>query len=68
MKQSHDFQALLSAHLGRFEGVVWCEGDVQEEDSPLVHGARGAQDGRPPLIDVVSFGAGAVGTHDTFSL
>lgn len=48
-------------YLGRFEGVVRCEGDVQEEDSALVNGARGAQDGRPPLIDVVSFGTSTVG-------
>lgn len=45
--------------LGGFERVVWREGDVQEEDASLVHGARRSQDGGPPLIDVVSFGAGA---------
>lgn len=50
---------LLGADLGGFEGVVGGEGDVQEEDASLVHGARGSQDGRPPLIDVVPFGAGA---------
>ena len=44
-------------YLGGFEGVVRCEGDVQEEDASLVHGARWSQDGRPPLIDVVSFRA-----------
>ena len=52
---------LLKAHLGGFEGVVWREGDVQEENSSLVHGARGAQDGGAPLIDVVSFGPGTEG-------
>ena len=46
-------------YLGGFEWVVWCEGDVQEEDPSLVHGARRPQDGRPPLVDVVPFGAGA---------
>ena len=43
------------AYLGGLEGVVWCEGDVQEEDPSLVDGAGGAQDGGPPLIDVISF-------------
>lgn len=50
---------LLAADLGRFEWVVWRERDVQEEDASLVHGARGSQDGRPPLVDVVSFRASA---------
>ena len=48
-------------YLGGFEGVVGCEGDVQEEDASLVHGARWSQDGRPPLIDVVSFWASTAG-------
>jgi len=52
-------KGLYHQYLGGFEGVVGGEGDVQEEDSSLVHGARGSQDGRPPLVDVVSFGAGA---------
>ena len=59
----------LKAHLGGFEGVVWREGDVQEENSSLVHGARGAQDGGAPLIDVVSFGPGTEGNterHETW--
>ena len=49
----------MAADLGGFEGVVRREGDVQEEDAPLVHGARGPEDGRPPFVDVVSFWAGA---------
>lgn len=52
-----------TTYLGGLEGVVWCEGDVQEEHSSLIHGARGPQDGGPPLIDVVSFRAGTVDTH-----
>ena len=47
-----------NTYLGWFEGVVWCEGYVEEKHSSLVHGAWRAQDGRPPLIDVVSFGTG----------
>lgn len=46
-------------YLGGFEGVVGREGDVQEEHAPLVHGARRSQDGGPPLINVISFWAGA---------
>lgn len=46
-------------YLWGFEGVVWREGDVQEEDTSLIDGAWRSQDGGPPLIDVVSFGAGA---------
>lgn len=49
---------LSAADLRGFEGVVGREGDVQEEDPSLVHGARWSQDGRPPFVDVVSFGAG----------
>lgn len=48
-----------SSHLRWFEGVVWGEDDVEEEDPSLVHGAWRTQDGRPPLIDVVSFRTGA---------
>ena len=55
----------MLSYLGGFEGVVGREGDVQEEDAPLVHGARWSQDGRPPLIDVVSFWASTAGTNDT---
>lgn len=54
-----DHRPVLSTDLRRFEGVVWCEGDVQEEDTSLVHGARRSEDGRPPFIDVVSFRTGA---------
>lgn len=50
-------------YLGGLEGVVGREGDVQEEHAPLVHGARRSQDGGPPLINVVSFGAGAADKH-----
>ena len=59
---------LQAADLGGFEGVVWREGDVQEEDAALVHGARRSQDGRPPLVDVVSFGAGAGNRKEKFTL
>ena len=60
--QDTECTAVLS-YLGGFEGVVGREGDVQEEDAPLVHGARWSQDGRPPLIDVVSFWASTAGTE-----
>lgn len=44
--------------LGWFEGVVWCESDVQEEHSSLIHWTWRTQDSGPPLINVVSFWAG----------
>ena len=45
-------------HLGRLEGVLRGEVDVQKEDAALVHGPRRAQDGGDPLVDVVALGAG----------
>lgn len=56
-KQKIDFSG-GAPHLGRLEGVVWSEGDVEKEDSSLVHGARRTQDRGPPLVDVVSLWAG----------
>ena len=33
--------------------------DIEEEDTPLIDGARGAQNGGDPFVDVVALGAGA---------
>lgn len=46
-------------HLWRLEGVLRCEGDIEEEHAALVHGARRPEDGGPPLVDVVAFGTSA---------
>ena len=43
-------------HLGRLEGIVWAEVDVQEEDAALVHRARRTQDRAYPLVDVIPLG------------
>ena len=51
--------ARAEGHLGRLEGILGGEVDVQEEDSSLVHRPRRAQNGGHPLIDVVALGAGA---------
>jgi len=44
-------------HLRGFEGVLRGEVYVEEEDTTLVDGAGGAQDGGDPLVQVVSFGS-----------
>jgi len=46
--------ACTEQHLGGFEGVLWGEVDVEEEDAALVHGARRPQDGGHPLVQVVA--------------
>ena len=48
---------------GGFEGVVSGEMDVQEEDSALVRGVRGAHDGGLPVeqVTVIHRAGGAVG-------
>jgi len=45
--------------LGRLEGVVCGEVDIEKEDTALVHGAGRTQDGRHPLVQVVALGPGA---------
>ena len=45
--------------LGRLEGVICREVDVEEEHAALVHRARGAEDGGHPLVEVVSLGPSA---------
>jgi len=44
---------------GWFEGVLRGEVDVQEEDAPLVDGARRTQDGGDPLEQIVALGTSA---------
>ena len=41
-------------HLWRFEGVFICEMHIEEEDAAFVHRTRWSQDGRHPLVQVVS--------------
>ena len=45
--------ARAEGHLGRLEGVLGREVDVQEEDAALVHRTRRTQNGRHPLVNVV---------------
>ena len=45
--------------LGRLEGVLGGEMDVQEKDTALVDGPGGSQDGWHPLVNVVAFGTSA---------
>ena len=40
--------------LGRLEGVLGSEVDVEEEDATLVRGAGRPEDGRHPLVQVVT--------------
>ena len=46
-------------HLGRLERVLGRKVDVKEEHAAFVHRAWRAQDGRNPLVNVVTLGAGA---------
>ena len=49
-------------HLGRLEGVLWREVNVEEEDASFVDGARWTENRRYPLVQIVALGAGtAVG-------
>ncbi len=50
---------MLGWYLGRLEGVLGREVDVEEEDTPLVDGAGGSEDGGDPLVDVVALWSGA---------
>ena len=51
---------ICDCHLGRLEGVLWREVQVEEEDAALVHRPGRAQDRRHPLVDVVTLRTGAV--------
>jgi len=42
--------------LRRLEGVICREVNVEEEDAALVHRARGAENGRDPLVEVIPLG------------
>ena len=42
--------------LGRLEGVLGSEVDVEEEDAALVRGAGRPEDGGHPLVQVVTLG------------
>ena len=49
--------------LGRLEGVLRGEVDVEEEDAALVRGAGRPEDGRHPLVQVVTLGPRAANTQ-----
>ena len=48
--------------LGRLEGVLGGEVDVEEEDAALVRGTGRPEDGRHPLVQVVTLGPRAANT------
>ena len=49
--------------LGRLEGVLGGEVDVEEEDAALVRGAGRPEDGGHPLVQVVTLGPRAANTQ-----
>ena len=49
--------------LGRLEGVLGSEVDVEEEDAALVRGAGRPEDGGHPLVQVVTLGPRATNTQ-----
>ena len=55
-------------YLWGFEWVFWREVDVQEENSSLVDGSWGSEDGGYPFVDVVAFwpGTGKKGKIERF--
>ena len=58
--------ARAEGHLGRLEGVLRREVQVQEEHAALVHRPGRAQNRRHPLVDVVALGPGAVSRKGMF--
>ena len=53
--------ARAEGHLGRLEGVLRREVQVQEEHAALVHRPGRPQDRRHPLVNVVALGPGTGG-------
>ena len=49
----------VGTHFGWFEWILVCEVNVEEEDATLVDGARGPEDRRHPLVQVVALGSSA---------
>ena len=54
--------------LGRLEGVLGGEVDVEEEDATLVRGAGRPEDGGHPLVQVVTLGPRAANTQLYYTL